>query len=111
MKRRRLKYSKEIEDRIKKGSSLRSIRKKMRLDSKKGQMGAVRNIVVGFISAVVSITIFLFASPHIQSIVESTTSSMDGGLAVFVITILPYFILLLVFLVLFFALRGDPDAV
>src|SRR6056297_1041474 len=103
-------YSKKINSMIKKGSSLRSIRKKLIWD-KKGQLMRVRNIIVGFVSGVVSLTIFLFASPHIKSIIETTTSSMDSGLAVFIITILPYAILLLLFLVLFFSLRGDPDAI
>jgi len=107
---RKIQYTKKIDDMIKKGSSLRSIRKKLVLD-KKGQLMRVRNIIVGFVSGIVSITVFSLASPHIKTIIETTTSSMDSGLAVFIITILPYTIALLLFLVLFFALRGDPDAI
>jgi len=106
---KRLKYSKKIDKLIKSGSSLRSIRKKMRM-SKKGQMLRVKNIILGVVGAFVSIVIFLFASPFIKEIVSSTTSSMSSPLAIFVITALPYMVLLLVFLLLVFALRGDSYA-
>lgn len=103
---KRIKYSKKIDSLLRQGVSLRSIRKKMKLD-KKGQLFKVRNITVGFISAVVSITIFLFANPILKDIIDSVTGTVTNPLARFLIILMPYFILVILFLILITAFRGE----
>jgi len=106
---KQIKYSKKIDKLLQSGVSLRSIRLQRRrvCKDKKGQLLRIKNIIIGFVSAVFSITIFFFASPFLKKIVSTTSDTLSNPLAVFVINVLPYIILLLVFLLLLFALRGD----
>ena len=103
----RIKYSKKIEKLIKEGNSLRSIRIKKKLfeKNKKGQLIRIKNIIIGVVSSIVSITIFIFASPILKSLIEDMETT--NPVVRFIFTAIPFLIFLLIFVGLTMAFRGD----
>lgn len=113
---RGIRYSKKIDQLIRKGTPLRSIRKKKRktlkrksILDKKGQLYRISNTLRLLVGGVIGFTMFILASPFIKNLIDNTKQEI-GAVPGFFITLLPYVIIGLIVIYIIVALRGGDSA-
>lgn len=75
---------------------------------KEGQARYVSAVIVGFVSVMVGFIIFFLASPILKQFIENTKTT-TGPLTSFLITIIPYVVLLILIVIFITVTRGGAE--
>jgi len=74
----------------------------------KGQARYVSAVIIGFTSVITGLVIFFLASPMLKGFIENTKTS-TGALTSFLITLIPYAVLLILVIIFVTVTRGGAE--